>query len=65
MRKMFARLANAGTELFLKSRGLHSFEMANGQLAWWFGGDLPDTRLAFDWGGVKGSRRSARLSPRR
>jgi hypothetical protein len=30
--------------------------MANGRLAWWFGGDLPDTRLAFDWGGVKGSR---------
>jgi len=56
MRKMFANLANHGMESFLKSRGLHSFEMANGQLAWWFGGDLPDTRLAFDWGGVKGSR---------
>jgi hypothetical protein len=28
---------------------LRSFEMANGQLAWWFGGDLPDTRFAFDW----------------
>jgi hypothetical protein len=40
----------------LQSRGLHSFERANGQLAWWFGGELPDTRLAFDWGGVKGSR---------
>jgi hypothetical protein len=35
---------------------LHSFETANGQLGWWFGGDLPDTRLAFDWGGVKGNR---------
>jgi hypothetical protein len=56
MRKMFTRLANDGMELFLKSRGLHSFEMSNGQLAWWFGGDLPDTRFAFDWGGVKGSR---------
>jgi hypothetical protein len=30
--------------------------MANGRLAWWFGGDLPDTRLSFDWGVVKGSR---------
>ena len=56
MRKIFTRLANEGMELFLKSRGLHSFEMANGQLAWWFGGDTPDTRFAFDWGGVKGSR---------
>jgi hypothetical protein len=56
MRKMFTRLANGGMELFLESRGLQSFEMANGQLAWWFGGDLPDTRLTFDWGGVKGSR---------
>ncbi len=56
MRKIFTRLANEGMELFLKSRGLHSFEMANGQLAWWFGGDTPDTRLAFNWGGVKGSR---------
>ena len=39
MRKIFTRLATEGMELFLKSRGLHSFEMANGQLAWWFGGD--------------------------
>ena len=60
MRKMFTRLANAGTELFLKSRGLYSFEMANGQLAWRFGGDLPDRRLAFDWGGVKGQPCPAR-----
>jgi hypothetical protein len=56
MRKMFTRLANGGMESFLKSKGLHFFEMANGQLAWWFGGDLPDTRLTFDWGGVEGSR---------
>jgi hypothetical protein len=53
---MFARLANQGMELFLKSRGLQSFEMANGQLAWWFGGELPDTRLQFRWGELKGSR---------
>lgn len=56
MRKMFTRLANEGMEAFLKSRGLHSFEMANGQRAWWFGGSTPDTRIAFDWSGVKGSR---------
>jgi hypothetical protein len=56
LRKMFARLANQGMELFLKSRGLQSFEMANGQLAWWFGGELPDTRLPFRWGELKGSR---------
>jgi len=56
MRKLFTRLANGGMDHLLKSRGLQSFEMANGQLAWWFGSDLPDTRLTFDWGGVKGSR---------
>jgi len=56
MRKIFSRLANEGMEAFLRSRGLHSFEMANGQLAWCFGGDSSDTRIAFDWGGVKGSR---------
>jgi hypothetical protein len=64
MRKMFPGSRMPERKAFwsrgLKSRaevaGLHSFEMANGRLAWWFGGDLPDTRLAFDWGGVKGSR---------
>jgi hypothetical protein len=56
MRKIFTRLANEGMEAFLKSRGLHPFEMANGQLAWWFGGHAPDTRIAFKWGEVKGSR---------
>lgn len=56
MRKIFTQLANEGMEAFLKSRGLRSFEMANGQLAWWFGGHAPDSRIAFHWGGVKGSR---------
>lgn len=56
LRKMFARLANQGMEMLLKSRGLMSFEMASGQLAWWFGEELPDTRLPFRWGDLKGSR---------
>jgi hypothetical protein len=56
MRKLFTRLANEGMEAFLRSRGLLSFEMANGQLAWWVGGEAPDTRIAFNWSGVKGSR---------
>lgn len=56
MRKVFTRLANEGMAAFLKSRGLHSFEMANGQLAWWFGGRAPATRIAFNWSGAKGSR---------
>jgi hypothetical protein len=54
VRKMFANLANQGMELLLTSRGLHSFEMASGRLAWWFG--VRDTRLAFHWGELKGSR---------
>lgn len=65
MRKMFTRLANEGMEAFLKSRGLHSFEMANGQLAWWFGGHAPDTRIAFDWSGVRGSRVLRGISEKR
>ena len=56
IRKVFARLAHQGMDLLLKSRGLHSFEMASGQQAWWFGGDLPDARLPFRWGELKGSR---------
>ena len=56
LRKMFSRLANQGMELFLKSRSLQSFEMASGRLAWTFGGELPNTRLPFSWGDVKGSR---------
>lgn len=56
LRKIFAQLANQGMELFLKSKGLQPFEMANGRLAWWFGGELPDTRLPFRWGDLKGSR---------
>ena len=56
IRKMFARLAHQGMNLLLKARGLHCFEMANGQQAWLFGGDLPDTRLPFHWGELKGSR---------
>ena len=56
LRKLFSRLANQGMELFLKSRGLQVFEMASGQLAWWFGGELPNGRLPFRWGEVKGSR---------
>jgi hypothetical protein len=56
MRKMFAGLANQGMELFLKSKGLQTFEMANGRLAWWFGDELPATRLPFRWGELKGSR---------
>jgi hypothetical protein len=56
MRKMFANLANHGMESFLRARGLQSFEMASGQLAWWFDGEKPDTRLTFRWGELKGSR---------
>jgi hypothetical protein len=56
MRKMFARLANQGMEMLLKSRGLMSFEMATSRLAWWFGDELPETRLQFRWGEIKGSR---------
>lgn len=65
MRKMFASLANHGMELFLKSRGLQSFEMANGRLAWWFDGEKPDTRLAFRWGDLKGSRVLRGISEKR
>lgn len=56
IRKVFARLAHQGMDLLLKSRGLHCFEMANGKQAWWFGGDMPDSRLPFRWGELKGSR---------
>lgn len=56
IRKIFARLTHQGMDLLLKSRGLHCFEMASGHQAWWFGGDLPDTRLPFRWGELKGSR---------
>jgi hypothetical protein len=56
IRKVFARLAHQGMDFLLKSRGLHSVEMASGHLAWWFGGDLPNARLPFRWGELKGSR---------
>jgi hypothetical protein len=56
IRKVFSRLTHQGMDLLLKSRGLQPFEMASGHRAWWFGGDLPDTRLAFRWGDLKGSR---------
>jgi hypothetical protein len=56
IRKVFASLAHQGMDLLLKSRGLHSFEMASGHQAWWFAGDLPDSRLPFRWGELKGSR---------
>lgn len=55
-RKIFARLANQGMDLFLKSKAVRPYEMANGQHAWWFGGELPNSRLAFRWGDLKGSR---------
>lgn len=56
IRKAFTRLAHQGMDLLLKSRGLEPFDMASHNRAWWFGGDLPDTRLAFHWGKLKGSR---------
>lgn len=56
IRKMFARLAHQGMDLLLKSKGLQPFEMASGQQAWWFGRDLPDSRLPFRWSDLKGSR---------
>ena len=39
--------------------------MANGQLAWWFGGEKPDTRLTFRWGDIKGSRVLRGISEKR
>lgn len=65
MRKAFANLANRGMGLFLKSRGLPSFEMANGRLAWWFDGEKPDSRLTFRWGELKGSRVLRGISEKR
>jgi hypothetical protein len=56
LRKKFTFLANQGIELLFRSRGLSEREMASGHRAWWFGTDLPDSRLSFGWGDLKGSR---------
>jgi hypothetical protein len=65
MRKIFTDLANQGMELVFKSKGLLAYEMANGHNAWWFGGELPDSRLAFRWKDDKGSRQLRGYSTKR
>lgn len=65
MRRMFSSLANQGMELFLRSCGLTSYEMAGGRLAWCFTGESMTGRLPFVWGDLKGSRVLRGFSERR
>lgn len=64
-RRIMTDLVNQAIDLYLESKGLREYEMAKRHKAWWFGADLPSTRIGFAWSQDKGSRQLQGISAKR
>lgn len=64
-RRRVADLSNQALADLLKAKGLNSYQMGNGQLAWWVTASAPQDRLLFRWPECIGRRQIQGISLKR